>query len=526
MIIEKDSVSIDYVNLYSLITKNLGIPIFQRFYDWKKDQTKQLLEDLVSVSKDKTKDLYLLDFIYYLESDKFMIADGQQRLVTINILQKAINDHITEKDLPIQKLQFFNIEYDISHFQKKYLENFHNYPTAPFKKIYLHFKDWIANNNKILSDLVDVLKNNIRIYLKKCSNADDAFVIFQEINTGGKPLSKEEIIQTAINQYSKLYSVPITFEVKDIKLALISYYKFITGDTSQSFDNILIISFLKNNVTKDRNSFKKFVETLKTLVAIDSNPVTSIIQWINRTSIFDVLNVLAMKGIDLNSKREYLEKIILPLCFLSIELSLTGGLPSLLKYLMNLVIQMIREEAKVSEIEMTIAKYINDNESSCTMDFSQFLDAIGGSGNATTGIKKALLLIDIILSNTSGLINVNKINLEHIYPQNPSVDWASRGWPTTREDQKVIINNIGNQFLLSENVNKSISNKYISEKILAYNKIIAKDALLRTKLNSVDFASLESNKVDYIKFRQKEIAEYVFNNFPFAKVILKNYKNI
>jgi uncharacterized protein with ParB-like and HNH nuclease domain len=310
MILEKDSVKIEYVNLYLLQPKKIGIPIFQRFYDWKKDQTIQLLQDITALSDNPSKDLYFLDFIFYLESDKIMIADGQQRLVTLNILFKAINDYISEKALTIPKLDLFDIEYDVADNQTKYFCNFNNYICAPFKTIYIFFKEWIDTHSGILSVIVELLKSNIRVYMKECDNADDAFVIFQQINTGGKPLSKEEIIQTAIQQYSKAYSIPISFKVKDIKLALTSYHKYITGDTSKNFDNIGIITFLKNEVTKDKDSFKKFVKTLDTLSKLENNPISSVFYWINRSSLHDVLNVLAMKGIDTIKNRDYLEKII------------------------------------------------------------------------------------------------------------------------------------------------------------------------------------------------------------------------
>lgn len=522
MILAKESVKTEYINIYSLSVDKLGIPIFQRFFDWKKSQTNQLLSDIVGVASQRDKDLYLLDFIFYAESGKKMIADGQQRIVTLNLLFKVINDYIAEHNLSIEKLRLFDITYDINEYQSKYFINFNRYICTPFKSIYLHFTDWIKENSAILDDIVQVLKFNIKIYLKQCDNADDAFRIFQEINTGGKPLSKDEIIQTAIQQYSRIYAIPLTFKVKDIKLALVSYYKYLTGDTSTNFDNISILSFLKNRITKDQSSFQKFVKTLETLANLEGNPIASVFNWINRTSLYDVVNVLAMRGIDTTKRRDYLDKVIMPLSLLSIELSLTGGLPSILKYLMNDIISMINNNDDVDTISMSIAQYINANSSSCKMNFTDFVASIGGSGNATPGIKKALLLLDVIISNTSGTVNVSKINLEHIYPQTPKIEWASKGWPTNREDQKTVINNVGNQFLLCESVNKSISNKYIQEKIVKYSEIIARDALLRTRMNSVDFTRFESERETYVIARQKEIASYVYNTFPFAKVIIIN----
>ena len=524
MIVSKKGVSFNYINIYSLTKTKIGIPIFQRFYDWKIPQTAQLLNDLLDVVSDKTKELYLLDFIYYIDkgSTRYMLADGQQRLVTLNLLYKAINDYIDKKKLSTPKLDLFDVKYDIIQNNEKYECTFTKYECAPFKSIYIHFLDWVDTNSGIIDDIVFVLKNNVYVYIKKCLNADDAFVIFQQINTGGKPLSKDEIIQTAIKQYAEIYSIPVVSKVKDLKLAVVSYYKYLTGDTSKNFDNISVLTFLKNNVTKNKTSFQKFVNTLNTLSALEKNPITSVFCYINRTSLYDVLNVLAMKGIDTTIDREYLEKVIVPLCMLSVVLSLTGGLPSLLKYLMNDIIDAINQGKDADDISLIIATYINTNSSSCKMGFTDFKNSLGGLGNATPGIRKGLLVLDAIVSNTSGTINIKKVNLEHIYPQTPKPIWATNGWPTSKDDQKEIINNIGNQFLLCESVNKSISNNYITVKLPKYQKIIAKDALLRTSINTVDFNKFETDKKAYVELRQEEIAKEIYNNMPFGKVVLIN----
>ncbi|MBR4419474.1 MAG: DUF262 domain-containing protein [Clostridia bacterium] len=520
MIIEKNSVEFQYINISDLKQHKIGIPIFQRFYDWKPAQTAQLLLDIIDVCNDTSRELYLLDFIYYEADNKFMIADGQQRLVTLNILMKAINDHIDRESLTISKLELFDIVYDIVENNAKYDCNFNNYVCAPFKKIYTHFREWIDTNSGILEKIIEVLNNNIFVYVKKCKNADDAFVIFQQINTGGKPLTKDEIIQTAIKQYAKIYGIAITAKVKDIKQAVTSYYKYITADSSKNFDNIGIITFLRDKVTKYRGDFNKFVIPLNTLATLENNPISSVFCYIIRTSLYDVLNVLAMKGIDTTTNREYLEKVVLPLCMLSIVLSLTGGLPSLLKYLMNDVINLINIGKTADEISLTIATYINNNSNSCKMSYDDFTTSIGGTGNATPGIRKALLVMDAIISNTSGTINISKVNLEHIYPQTPKPIWATNGWPTNVDEQKEIINNIGNQFLLCESVNKAISINYISLKLPKYRTIITKDALLRTTINTVDFAKFETDRKNYVETRQREIAEEIYRTFPFGSVVL------
>ena len=225
MIIQKNAVSTTYERLYSYQNQKIGIPIFQRFYSWKEKEIYQFKEDMLSAIDDKNKDFYFLDFIYYMEDGKIKLAVGQQRIVTLNNFIKAIQKVSEEEKINID-IKLFDIEYDNFSNQAKYIKHFTKYETSPFKKVYLDLLNFVRTNKTRINDFIYVIKNSIHVYMKKCSNADDAFDIFQQINTGGKPLSKDEVIKTAIDQYSSAFSVPFsTANMKDVKASLISFYK-------------------------------------------------------------------------------------------------------------------------------------------------------------------------------------------------------------------------------------------------------------------------------------------------------------
>ena len=129
--------------------------------------------------------------------------------------------------------------------------------------------------------------------------------------------------------------------------------------------------------------------------------------------------------------------------------------------------------------------------------------------------------MDVIARNTSSTINVGAINLEHIYPQKPDNQWCTENWPVNAEEQKALIENIGNYMLLNEEVNKRVKNKYIDHKISEYNRIIPLDLSLQTEMNTVDFARFKNERRNYIVERQKRIAELVYENFKLAPVIIQ-----
>lgn len=525
MILNKESVSNTYVNISSLKDRKLGIPIFQRKYDWNDKHVQKFLDEILEITDETEKELYLLDFIYYREQEKCMIADGQQRIITINLLIKAINDYILDKNLGIPKLKYFNIEYDIVEYNDVYQEIFSNKIKSPFKKMYFALKDWINNNGAKLSEIISVLENNIFIYIKECESADDAFNIFLQINTGGKPLTKNEVIATAINQYKKIYKVEYDEKKEkiDIRQAITSYYKFINQNLSKEFDNIEIITFLKENVVKNKVIFQDFIESLKLLSELKNNPLVYVFNYINRKTLTQILHILAFKKINVFQKRQYLDYIIFPLCLLSIVLSFSGGLPSILKGIMNTVIEKIKNNDTPQKISNDIAKYIEQNDVSCKIRFNEFVSALGSNGKKNHNIFKAIFLLDNILSNKSANIDVNLINLEHVYPQKPSADWTSKGgWPANSEEKEIYIYNIGNQFILNGSVNKEIQNKYITEKIDKYEEIFAKDIALKTPINQIDLHEFERDGKEYIIKRQKHIAEIIYDTFPLAKVLISN----
>ena len=236
--------------------------------------------------------------------------------------------------------------------------------------------------------------------------------------------------------------------------------------------------------------------------------------------MLDIINVMSMKGINIDTNKIYLTKVMAPLCLLSICMSIKKSNPGgIIKSLYNKVVNMIKKGDSVSNIALEIVNFINNNASLCKLTYKEFEDALGDK-NVPQGIKKGLLILDVILRSTSSSIIVDNINLEHIYPQKPHSDWALNGWPSNHDEQMDLILNIGNFLLLNEEINKKIKNKYITLKVYYYNQIIPNDLSLQTPINTVDFSKFENDKKKYIIERQKAIATMIKNTFPIAQVLI------
>lgn len=522
MLINKSCVSFDYIKLYSISSYKIAIPIFQRFYDWKEKQIIETLNDITNALENKDKEIYLLDFIWYEEDGMMKIADGQQRLVSLNIFMKAINDFIDENELSIDKIPLFHIKYDNFSYDKKYQSAFNNYMIAPFKKMYVYLREYVRNNSDRLEEIINILKERIYIYIKKTANSDDAFTIFTQINTGGKPLSKDEVIKTAIDQYSLVYGVNVNSNIKELRKTIAGYYKYIYSSAGKDFDTIAVMGFIKEYIVKDKNTFKEFVNYLDIVSKISDYSISYIIQYINRPQLFDILNIMAMKGIDVRVKKDYINYVMFPLCLLSIVMTMKKSNPGgIIKSLYASVIDDLKDDVKPNEICAHIATFINDNSEICKISYCDFEDSLG-KRELSTKVKEAILIMDVISRTTSSDLVVPSINLEHVYPQKPAPEWAMHGWPTDKEEQYILIHNIGNYLLLNEEVNKKIKNKYITMKLDEYKRIIPKDIALQTQLNTIDFNSFEHDRDQCIFERQKSIAKHVYDNFVLASVIITN----
>lgn len=116
--------------LFDLFNKNLHIPSYQRIYCWEEEQVKTLLHDIENITTTK---YFLGNIILHKRYDKnekknlWDIVDGQQRLVTLAILNYFVKDE-TESDFSLLKCKFLSIEaqqhvYDNAQTIQKYLED-------------------------------------------------------------------------------------------------------------------------------------------------------------------------------------------------------------------------------------------------------------------------------------------------------------------------------------------------------------------------------------------------------------------
>jgi hypothetical protein len=178
------------------------IPSYQRGYRWDKEQVEDLLDDLfefITTSKSKEEKYCLQPIVIKrLESGKFEVLDGQQRLTTIFILLSRLKKNNSEIDL-------FSLEYETRPDSATFLEridtvvNSENPDYYYISNAYITIHDWLkkTKNKKanISTSLFDAIAESIEFIWYEIKKDIDAIDVFTRINIGKIPLTNSELVK-------------------------------------------------------------------------------------------------------------------------------------------------------------------------------------------------------------------------------------------------------------------------------------------------------------------------------------------
>lgn len=200
--------------------KRFTIPVYQRNYDWKKDQCKQLLDDLLEVVK--SQKVHFFGSIVSVQGEasfsEHLVIDGQQRLTTITILLIAIYnlikyDKISVKDHSLSKKIYE--AYLVDPYKEK-----RTLKLTPVKQdqkaLYLLFDDpkYHVKSSNITSNYdffyeilqhVDVTADQLFEAIKRLEiinislgSDDNPQLIFESLNSTGLALSESDKVRNYV----------------------------------------------------------------------------------------------------------------------------------------------------------------------------------------------------------------------------------------------------------------------------------------------------------------------------------------
>ena len=203
--------------------KRFVIPVYQRNYDWRTDNCKQLFDDLKKVIRTDRKSHFFGSIVSVYNPDgdnmEFQIIDGQQRLTTISLLLLAMFNLLKEGKVASAQGNLANKilkTYLIDEWQKDEtrikLKPVKNDQTA-FGKLfdsenehikgsnvtinYRYFYDRIQRQELTIDELFDAVRR-LEIISITLNQDDNPQLIFESLNSTGVALSEGDKIRNFI----------------------------------------------------------------------------------------------------------------------------------------------------------------------------------------------------------------------------------------------------------------------------------------------------------------------------------------
>jgi len=259
--------------IYEILGEKFIISYYQRRYRWTKEQVEQLLKDIWEFSnKNKNEnEFYCLQPIVVKKTGNgWELIDGQQRLTTIYIILKVIEDiHLKRPIREAYNKEIFYLNYQVrENFDeilngKSCVHNSIKEKNIDFYCIcesYDTVKNWFQSNqfnfnkyNKFLSTLLaeEDKDNPVKVIWYEVEEDADAVEIFTRLNIGKIPLTNAELIKALfLNSSNFANSNQEQIRLKQLQIA--TEWDEI-GYTLQK-DEFWFFIFDKNNKTfSDRN---------------------------------------------------------------------------------------------------------------------------------------------------------------------------------------------------------------------------------------------------------------------------------
>lgn len=229
------------------------IPRFQRPYSWTRENVQEFWDDVI---RDNPADYFIGSMVVFKDGkQRFGVVDGQQRLTTITVflavlrntfislnlvdLAEGIQGLIERKNIDNKPEFILSTETSYPFFQEHILKiGETDTPYTPMreeenlKSAFDQFKDLIdgvVQNIETDSTIKTAKKKsmtrqklvglrdavlNLNVILVSLDNEDDAYIIFETLNTRGKDLSLTDLVKNFVNKNLKTTSASDPVKVK------------------------------------------------------------------------------------------------------------------------------------------------------------------------------------------------------------------------------------------------------------------------------------------------------------------------
>lgn len=534
--------------------KRYKIPEFQRDYSWDEDKWQDLWEDILNIEKE-TEYHYMWTIVLQntSEHDAFKVVDWQQRLTTLSILIISIIDFLNEliknnKEVEknqerISMLKTYLWKKDLSSlFYSTKLELNRN--NNSFYKTYIleYIKpaniSKLRNSEKLIYNAFLYFKKQFEIKFKDDTwekitklfeeivsrklifiqiNVDDdlnAYTVFETLNARWVDLTPADLLKNYLfmlvsSDWNTLWEIQELWQ-KIIDLIELNEFPTFLRYFVNSRYPLVRMDKLYKEIKKLVKSPAKVLELLRDLektaylyVAIKNpdddfwnlHPNKKEIQKsLKELNLFNVTQPIPLLFVIYDKLWIFFNDILKYVSIISFRYNVIWKLnPNELEKIYNKISQKIyvwEIKTKQDIISMFSSIYINDN------DFENMFENKSISTKQWKKIVKYILIkIENYLSWSEYDFEDINITIEHILPENYTIDWKNIFW----NEIDNYIYKLWNYTLLKENLNRKIWNKNYEEKQEIYKNSTYK--ITNEKLNYDEW------NISNLTKRQKELAK-------------------
>lgn len=494
------------------------IPLYQRPYNWGKDQWNDLWEDIIRLEGEET---HFLGSVITISQERykgfsyFEVVDGQQRITTILILLTAIRDMAEEmdKDRAAYINNYFLKSSTIDETEaklilgrkdnkvfKRLVEKKVTMDEAKNEKIveaYYFFKDKLQNSNFKWQIIYARLLDSLDLVLMVTDSYYDAFRLFETLNTRGLSLTSVDLIKNYLLSRISTNEVMIEecIEIWDSIIENIEEIESVRHDKVRFFRHYLfsiepgivpipklypryqkLIDGTENIINLIEDIWAKselYVKLFNGIIGIKEVDLKlNTIVRIEATTSYTLL----LKCLSENLQKENLIKVLEAIEIFTLRRSICSISTRDIDRIYNhLALEAFKQDNPVKYI----IDYLNKRTPSDTEFYLNFQSRDFTRSSQT---KYILEMIENELTNNTKEKMINSrtdVHIEHIMPRElirkrPSdieYEWKIELGPRASE-YSLFVNRIGNLTLLGSELNITASNNPFNEKKKKYEKSV------------------------------------------------------
>ena len=510
-------------------TARFQVPMYQRDYAWKKENVEELLGDLAEAMRTGESEYFIGSIVLTAGTgERLHVTDGQQRLATVSIMFAAIRNYFLENGEAERATELegeFLLSrdrrtrdsiprlclnaHDHNYFESAILKrpdsqetpnadaSSHKRLKNAVKTITDYVKKLASLNSKdpinALLDWVEYLEHSCKVILATVPDDGNAFTIFETLNDRGLDLAISDLLKNFL------------FHKADSRLSEVQHYwTTMTGILEATNEDKVLVSYLRHywssvqGLTRERDLYKRVKQKISNIPA-----AVNLSKDLSSSSVM----YAALSNTNHEVWRKYgpttqghiatlnlLRMIRMrPLLLTILDVLKVSEGRKALKFIVDLAVRNLIVGTPGGTLETKYCEVAKDIRTSKVNTASQFRNAchiifpsntqFRDSFAIATASKaylaryylRALEQASCNKSHPEFVPNPNSdtVNLEHILPIRPHVNWPG----FTDEQRKAMCPRLGNLVLMRSEDNSVAGNAKFADK----KKLLRKSSFKLTK---------------------------------------------